>query len=197
MVAILGFDRAQILDAVRAMYTEVARSPDRTFHFPTGRSACLFVGYPEPWLDALPATAVESFAGVGFPFRAGVIREGDRVLDVGAGSGTDALTAARLVGPAGRVFALDMTPGMLDKLFSTHPPTRERIEHIRHMVEESHLPSGLPRDTPEYRDAYNHMVSTYYSEAGRRRCIESGYFEDDRIREVLPLLASLAGESAR
>jgi len=116
MVAILGFDREQILNAVREMYTEVARSPERTFHFPTGRSACLFVGYPEPWLDALPATAVESFAGVGFPFRAEVIRAGDAVLDVGAGSGTDALTAARLVGPAGTVFALDMTQGMLDKL---------------------------------------------------------------------------------
>jgi hypothetical protein len=30
------------------------------------------------------------------------------------------------------------------------------------------------------------------AEAGRRRCAESGYFEVDRVREVLPLLADLA-----
>ena len=116
MVAILGFNREQILNAVREMYTDVALEPDRTFHFPTGRSACLFVGYPESWLDALPATAVESFAGVGFPFRAHVIRPGDRVLDIGSGSGTDALSAARLVGLEGTVLALDMTRAMLNKL---------------------------------------------------------------------------------
>jgi len=116
MVAILGFNREQILNAVREMYTDVALEPERVFHFPTGRDACLFVGYPEPWLDALPTTAVESFAGVGFPFRADVIRPGDRVLDIGSGSGTDVLSAARLVGPNGMVFALDMTPAMLNKL---------------------------------------------------------------------------------
>jgi arsenite methyltransferase len=116
MVAILGFNREQILNAVRDMYTDVALEPERVFHFPTGRDACLFVGYPEPWLDALPTTAVESFAGVGFPFRSDVIRPGDHVLDVGAGSGTDVLSAARLVGPDGIVFALDMTPAMLNKL---------------------------------------------------------------------------------
>lgn len=118
MVAVLGFHREQILKAVREMYTDVARDPDRTFHFPTGRSACLFVGYPEHWLDVLPATAVESFAGVGFPFRAEVVRPADRVLDIGSGSGTDALSAARLVGAHGMVFALDMTPAMLNKLRS-------------------------------------------------------------------------------
>ena len=32
------------------------------------------------------------------------------------------------------------------------------------------------------------------AEAGRRRCIESGYFEVDRVREVLPVLASLLRE---
>lgn len=116
MVAIAGFLRQQILSAVRQMYTEVATLPDKQFHFPTGRAACRFVGYPEDWLDRLPASAVESFAGVGFPFRGDVIRPGDRVLDVGAGSGTDTLSAARLVGPQGRVFALDMTPAMLAKL---------------------------------------------------------------------------------
>jgi SAM-dependent methyltransferase len=116
MVAIAGFNKKQILDAVRQMYTEVATLPSKQFHFPTGRNACLFVGYPEEWLDWLPATAVESFAGVGFPFRAEIIRANDRVLDIGAGAGTDTLTAARLVVPEGKVFALDMTPAMLAKL---------------------------------------------------------------------------------
>ena len=116
MVAIAGFTKDQILSAVRDMYSEVANLPSKQFHFPTGRSACLFVGYPEDLLDRLPASAVESFAGVGFPFRADLIRPGDRVLDIGAGSGTDTLIAARAVAPGGRVFALDMTPAMLAKL---------------------------------------------------------------------------------
>jgi ubiquinone/menaquinone biosynthesis C-methylase UbiE len=116
MVAIAGFDKKQITSAVQQMYTEVADLPLKQFHFPTGRSACLFVGYPEAWLDRLPPTAVESFAGVGFPFRAEVIREGDAVLDIGAGAGTDTLTAARIVGARGKVYALDMTPAMLAKL---------------------------------------------------------------------------------
>jgi arsenite methyltransferase len=116
MVAVLGMSKGQIFDAVRQMYSDVANSPTKQFHFPTGRSACLFVGYPEEWLDRVPASAVESFAGVGFPFRAGVIQPGDRVLDVGSGSGTDTLIAAGLVGPAGKVFALDMTEAMLEKL---------------------------------------------------------------------------------
>jgi SAM-dependent methyltransferase len=116
MVAIAGFTKEQILAAVQQMYTEVARMPSKEFHFPTGRAACLFVGYPAELLDSVPSTAVESFAGVGFPFGIDVIRPGDRVLDIGAGAGTDTLVAARLVGNAGKVIALDMTPAMLDKL---------------------------------------------------------------------------------
>jgi arsenite methyltransferase len=116
MVAILSNQREVILDAVRAMYTSVATTPEKGFHFPTGRFACEFVGYPAEQLDALPVTAVESFAGVGYPFAADVIGAGDVVLDVGSGSGTDVLIASRLVGPSGRVYALDMTEAMRDKL---------------------------------------------------------------------------------
>lgn len=116
MVAILSNQREVILDAVRRMYTDVATQPERVFHFPTGRSACELVGYPAEDLDPLPASAVESFAGVGYPFAAGVIRQGDFVLDVGSGSGTDALIASRLVGAGGRVIALDMTEAMREKL---------------------------------------------------------------------------------
>jgi arsenite methyltransferase len=116
MVAVAGFTKDQIAAAVRQMYAEVATAPSRKFHFPTGRDACLFVGYPESFLEGVPASALESFAGVGFPFSAGAVRSGDCVLDIGAGSGTDTLIAARLVGPDGRVYALDMTREMLDKL---------------------------------------------------------------------------------
>jgi ubiquinone/menaquinone biosynthesis C-methylase UbiE len=143
MVAIAGFNKEQITSAVQQMYSEVANLPSKQFHFPTGRSACLFVGYPEEWLDKLPATAVESFAGVGFPFRADIIRASDRVLDIGAGSGTDTLTAARLVGPQGKVFALDMTPAMLAKLRQNVAlANAENIEVIEGNAEAIPLPDA-------------------------------------------------------
>jgi len=119
MVAIVSHKREAIQRAVREMYTAVATAPGQTFHFPTGRAACEVLGYPHEQLAALPEAAVESFAGVGWPFAAEVVREGDTVLDVGSGSGTDTLICARLVGPHGRVYALDMTESMRQKLSKT------------------------------------------------------------------------------
>jgi len=116
MVAIVSHKREAIQRAVRDMYTAVAARPQQEFHFPTGRAACRALGYPPEALEGLPERAVESFAGVGYPFAAGVIRRGDRVLDIGSGSGTDALICARLAGPEGRVYALDMTAEMRAKL---------------------------------------------------------------------------------
>lgn len=119
MVAILGFSKDQITAAVQAMYSEVAVAPTHPFHFPVGRAACRALGYPEAEIDRLPPDAVASFAGVGYPFRAGAIGPGDAVLDIGAGSGTDTLIASRLVGDSGKVWALDLTPAMLTKLRDT------------------------------------------------------------------------------
>ncbi len=105
----------KIFEAVSEMYTDVAQHPAHTFHFPTGRPACEFVGYPKDQLDAIPPTAVESFAGVGYPFAGGAIREGHQILDIGSGSGTDVLIAANLTGPKGKVSGLDFTKAMLKK----------------------------------------------------------------------------------
>lgn len=143
MVAILSQQREAILEAVQRMYTDVACNPGRTFHFPTGRDACRFVGYPDDVLDPLPPGALESFAGVGFPFAAGVIQPGDVVLDVGSGSGTDALIASARVGAAGRVYGLDLTTAMLRKLEHNAAVMMVRnLEPIEGNAEDIPLPDG-------------------------------------------------------
>ena len=116
MVAITKFSRENIFDAVKQMYTDVANKPEMGFHFPTGRPACEFLGYPKEQLDAIPLAALESFAGVGYPFRCNAINEGDVVLDIGAGAGTDALISSLLTGDTGKVYGLDMTDAMHSKL---------------------------------------------------------------------------------
>ncbi|WP_416137823.1 MerC family mercury resistance protein [Halomonas sp. HK25] len=116
MVAILGYSRPQIIAAVQAMYGAVAATPDAPFHFPVGADACRRLGYPAAQTAELPGETLARFAGVGYPFRAGAIRPGDRVLDIGAGAGNDALIARRLAGPGGRVIALDLTAGMTRRL---------------------------------------------------------------------------------
>lgn len=128
MVAILGFTRERVIAAVREMYTAVATAPEGPYHFPVGRSACIAVGYVEADLEGVPPEALASFAGVGCPFRAGAIRPGDRVLDLGAGAGTDSCIAARLAGPRGRVYALDMTAAMLERLHALN--ARSGIDNL-------------------------------------------------------------------
>jgi SAM-dependent methyltransferase len=141
MAVITSLQREHILESVRSMYTDVAQFPDRQFHFPTGRAACEFVGYPRAQLDATPASAVESFAGVGYPFAADVIREGNVVLDIGSGSGTDVLIASLLVGDFGKCYALDMTHAMREKLKSNASKAgRTNIEVLAGEAESIPLP---------------------------------------------------------
>lgn len=111
----VDLDEQQVKEAVKEMYEEVAACPNKEFHFPTGRISCLNLGYPEDELDAIPASAVEPFAGVGYPFLADVIRPGDTVVDIGSGSGVDVLIGALKTGSEGQVIGIDITPAMIQK----------------------------------------------------------------------------------
>lgn len=108
-------DVDELRASIRGEYAAVAAEPDRGFHFHTGYRLAAILGYPQEWIETLPAGAVASMAGTGNPFNLGEIQPGERVVDCGSGAGADALIAARIVGPTGRVIGIDMTPEMLAK----------------------------------------------------------------------------------
>jgi arsenite methyltransferase len=108
-------DLEELRASIRAEYAAVAAEPDRGFHFHTGYRLAAILGYPQEWIETLPAGAVASMAGTGNPFALGDIEPGDRIVDCGSGAGADALIAARIVGPTGRVIGIEMTPEMLAK----------------------------------------------------------------------------------
>jgi SAM-dependent methyltransferase len=108
-------DAVALRDHVRDMYREVARHPDGDFHFETGGALAARLGYPAEWLEAVPADALASFAGVGHMLDLAEIKPGETVLDLGSGSGTDAFVAAHLTRPDGQVIGVDMTDAQLTK----------------------------------------------------------------------------------
>lgn len=106
-------DPAAIRAAVRGRYRALAAGAADLFPYPTGRAGALALGYSPAWLEGVPGEVVERFVGVGCPFSIRAPARGERVLDVGCGSGLDARVAARMVGAGGRVVGLDFSPEML------------------------------------------------------------------------------------
>jgi SAM-dependent methyltransferase len=111
----IRLDTADLQLRVKAMYEEVALTPEREFHFQTGRQLAERLGYPPRDLDAVPGEAIDSFAGVGYFLDLAAVSGGDVVLDLGSGSGTDSFLAALAAGPDGAVVGVDMTPAQLAK----------------------------------------------------------------------------------
>ncbi len=110
-----AIDQDALLAKVKDMYRAVAESPHQQFHFETGRALAERLGYPAAQLDAIPAEAIDSFAGVGYFFDLAQLGTGEDVLDLGSGSGMDAFFASRRVDETGRVVGLDMTEEQLAK----------------------------------------------------------------------------------
>lgn len=106
---------ATLWDAIKKEYENVAVFPGKGYHFHTGLEAANRIGYDKKLYDNVPENNIASFAGTGNPFNLGPINAGDIVLDIGSGSGFDALIASKMVGPKGRVIGIDMTPAMLEK----------------------------------------------------------------------------------
>ena len=72
------------------------------------------IGYTEEEIKTVPDGANLGL-GCGNPVALASLREGETVLDLGAGAGFDCFLAADKVGRNGRVIGVDMTPEMIEK----------------------------------------------------------------------------------
>lgn len=75
---------------------------------------CRRLGYTEEEIQAAPPGSNLGL-GCGNPVALADLREGDVVLDMGAGAGFDCFLASSRVGPGGRVIGVDLTSEMVDK----------------------------------------------------------------------------------
>ena len=105
----------QLRAAVKERFAAIASSPGQEKKFPVGTASGRNLGYDPQEIDALPASATESFCGVGNPLALQEIGPGQTVLDLGSGAGLDSLLAARRVGPTGKVIGVDLCPEMVEK----------------------------------------------------------------------------------
>lgn len=108
-------DAQAVETKVKRMYEQVALDPHGDFHFEMGRAMAERLGYSPYDLDRVPAASIDSFAGVGYHFELAALQSGERVLDLGSGSGLDSFVAALKVGKTGQVVGIDMTTAQIDK----------------------------------------------------------------------------------
>jgi SAM-dependent methyltransferase len=72
------------------------------------------IGYSDAEMEAVPEGANLGL-GCGNPVAIASLKEGETVLDLGAGAGFDAFLAAAKVGRSGRVIGVDMTQEMVNR----------------------------------------------------------------------------------
>jgi arsenite methyltransferase len=111
----VSVDTRELEEKVQGVYRAVATEPHGEYHFELGRSLAERLGYPAQVLDRIPDGAIESFAGVGYFFDLAGLRRGERVVDLGSGSGMDVFFAATKVGAEGTVLGVDFTSEQLAK----------------------------------------------------------------------------------
>jgi len=109
----------EMKDFIRKIYGSIAKEKPKG---PCGPTCCSSnnsnvsekVGYTKEELDSIPEDANMGL-GCGNPVALASLRQGETVVDLGAGGGIDVFLAAKKVGEKGRVIGIDMTEEMVKK----------------------------------------------------------------------------------
>ncbi len=109
----------KIKDVVRATYSQIAERSQQSCCSGCGcgvspSAQAEAMGYLKEDLENIPEGAAMGL-GCGNPIAIAELREGETVLDLGAGAGMDVFLAANKVGAKGRVIGVDMTREMIDR----------------------------------------------------------------------------------
>jgi len=112
----------QIKNAVRRSYARIATRGNSCCapvsscceHSDRTQEVSKKIGYTEEDLKSVPEGSNLGL-GCGNPIALVSLKEGETVLDLGAGAGFDCFLAANKVGEKGRVIGVDMTPEMVEK----------------------------------------------------------------------------------
>ena len=131
--------------AIREKYGAIATS--------VGKTSCCAPGaccggdpitsdlYSDAEVRNLPSDAVAASLGCGNPTALLQLEPGQTVLDLGSGGGIDVLLSARRVGPAGKVYGLDMTDEMLALARENQRKARvTNVEFLKGTIEAIPLP---------------------------------------------------------
>jgi len=109
------------------------------------------------------------------------LKPGHNVADIGAGTGAFSLPLAKTVAPSGKVYAVDIDPGLLD--YIVQKAKKENLENIQTVKGEFSDPKLPARDVDlgffhdvlhhiENRQAYLKALGTYIKPTGRIALIE-------------------------
>ena len=137
-------DDKELKEKVKVMYQKVATEPKGEFHFEMGRKMAERLGYSAEDLDKIPAESIDSFAGVGFHFGFADLKEGERVLDLGSGSGMDTFVASLKADEKGLVTGIDMTDAQINNAESLRQKNGfgNNIIYVNGLIEKLPFPDG-------------------------------------------------------
>ncbi|RJQ45171.1 MAG: methyltransferase domain-containing protein [Nitrospiraceae bacterium] len=97
--------KGHVTKTVKKKFSKAAHMPVADYYCPTG--------YNAKELEHIPDEVLEVSYGCGNPAALADIREGETIVDLGAGGGIDCFIAAKKLGSKGKVIGIDMTDEMI------------------------------------------------------------------------------------
>jgi SAM-dependent methyltransferase len=137
-----------IKTAVREKYGEAARavSAGEKTSCCSRKTSCDPITsdlYEDAQTSAIPEEALLASLGCGNPVLLAQLNEGETVLDLGSGGGIDVFLSAKRVGPAGKVYGLDMTDDMLSLANENKKKAGvQNVEFLKGEIENIPLPDN-------------------------------------------------------